>query len=313
MGKLKSVAARDRRLMRRAARRRLAQITQSQCLSQRECPLFTKLPNELRNMIYEYVLAQHDDPSRPIPWTRHRWRFAHEHRTFADISLLATCRRIYMEAHPISIRGATYHIALNSIGGSSYGWDHPLFHISSQLGKHLYHLHAFLTDMEDPLAMEKLLLPHAHWRRITWSGIHYGNPLTYLDAARKQIIALRLPSSCEEVNLEVPTIHYLLAPTEDAPFVHAQQYQLMDTYLTRTDGKTLSVDRSSLRLYNCQQSRLNGHLYNLVLRVTWRTASHQREYLHCDRLDCLRASLSNDEFQHEVSTFVASFDRKLSQ
>ncbi|KAJ5832762.1 hypothetical protein N7474_001073 [Penicillium riverlandense] len=65
---------------------------------QKQCPLFSTLPAEIRYDIFAYVLTAAPDSTQPIDQEGYCTRPGYEtrHRTWTE--LLRTCRRIYMEA-----------------------------------------------------------------------------------------------------------------------------------------------------------------------------------------------------------------------
>jgi len=72
---------------------------------QSACPLFTRIPPEIRNSIFQLALTEYDDTDHPYEqsavYCRPDYRFRHR----IDTDLLRTCRRIYLEAHllPVAI------------------------------------------------------------------------------------------------------------------------------------------------------------------------------------------------------------------
>ncbi len=60
-------------------------------------PLFTILPAEIRNVIFQFILQGHPDPNRP--YSRHSfwYRPGYTHARKIATELLLTCRRVYLE------------------------------------------------------------------------------------------------------------------------------------------------------------------------------------------------------------------------
>jgi hypothetical protein len=70
------------------------------------CPLFTRIPAELRNVIFPLALLRYDlEPYTADSETESYYtRPGYMHYKRIDTSLLATCRRIYIETHLIPLR-----------------------------------------------------------------------------------------------------------------------------------------------------------------------------------------------------------------
>lgn len=96
---------------RREIRACLANINESNSNPQRNCPLFSKLPVEIRLKIFELALSEHEDSSIPIETNNlfYRPRYFFKTRIFTD--LLRTCRMIYAEASHIPMTSATHTLS----------------------------------------------------------------------------------------------------------------------------------------------------------------------------------------------------------
>ena len=96
---------------RREIRANLANINESNSNPQPDCPLFAKLPAEIRLKVFELALSEHEDLSRPIMTDNffYRPRYFFKTRIFTD--LLRTCRRIYAEASNIPMISATHTLS----------------------------------------------------------------------------------------------------------------------------------------------------------------------------------------------------------
>jgi hypothetical protein len=93
---------------RREIRAYLANINESNSNPQRNCPLFSKLPTEVRLKIFDLALSEHEDAPLPMDMGSffYRPRYFFKTRIFTD--LLRTCRRIYAEASHIPMTSATH-------------------------------------------------------------------------------------------------------------------------------------------------------------------------------------------------------------
>jgi hypothetical protein len=96
---------------RREIRAYLANINESNSNPQRNCPLFNKLPAEVRLKIFDLALSEHEDTSLPMGKGSYfyRPRYFFGTRIFTD--LLRTCRRIYAEASHIPMTSATHTLS----------------------------------------------------------------------------------------------------------------------------------------------------------------------------------------------------------
>ena len=66
---------------------------------QADCPLFSRLPTELRVMVFQYVLTAQDDISEPFPDNRYYKRPGYNYYKTMSTALLRTCGRIYLETY----------------------------------------------------------------------------------------------------------------------------------------------------------------------------------------------------------------------
>lgn len=93
----------------RQVRRALACLD-SRCVHpQTQSPLFSRLPPELRLMIWELALAQYPDyssPKRPYSFVPER-----SYRLRVETALLLTCHRVWVEARRIPLRKAVFIVS----------------------------------------------------------------------------------------------------------------------------------------------------------------------------------------------------------
>jgi hypothetical protein len=83
-------------------------ITPSSIDPQKDCPLFTVLPPELRTQVFVYMLSESDDTTKPYPRDSYYFRPEFEYAPRIDTALLETCRRIYMETYLLPVSLATH-------------------------------------------------------------------------------------------------------------------------------------------------------------------------------------------------------------
>jgi hypothetical protein len=300
----------------RAIRRDLAALTPSTSHPQLQSLFFAVLPAEIRFTIYQHVLSQQHDPTRPIdihsisPLYRPR----HTHRTKIDSALLLTCRIIYVEAHQIPLRSSTHHFRYLGSTSWLYNGDIWLHHITKQRGAELYHLHDNLVALKAS-NFNKFLLGHLRWRRITWTICAYLLPPLLAELKERQRLAetmasLVLPSSCQEVNLEFETREDLLP---DWPGLEDQIEACRALRLQKEDGSVLEIDdryglkytwmgSGQARWGTSEDAVWKEKMRYHTTRLCWRARVPRREYMSYDFLDCLGVEGDRDGVVEKVKT-----------
>lgn len=304
----------------RAIRRALLEIAPENSHPQTQSPLFAILPSEVRNQIFEYVVCQTFDYSCPVSRTSHLHRPGHEYRSHTDTALLRTCRLVYYETRSIPLQSATHHLyeAPNE-SFNPFNWDHYLFHISSQSGKNLHHLHT--TKWRAPFTFDTYLKAHLCWRKLTWTlcasewtpadMVEAGHRFNVCDALAQQ----SLPNSCHEVNLEFESLKEF---PRHRKLLRGFADRCRGIELTKCDGSRISIDDDHCMEYSWEgttwKPRRAGYHWEgdyvtatyYVIRLCWREKVPEREYMHYDRLDCLRSSrivpLSQEDIANDVES-----------
>lgn len=153
---------------------------------------------------------------------------------------------------------------------------------------------------------------HLMWKKITWTmkvslwSRHVRTRFAArLDVVR-YLLAVELPPSCEEVNLE------LECPDDDAEWkallgFHAEKCRKVT--LRRREGggsrvdETLEFDEAESKEYTWmgmqidyggEDAEASIWVTYHVIRLCWRSGVPRREYMHLDRLDCLTSNLMED-------------------
>jgi hypothetical protein len=85
-----------------------ATIDLSNADAQAGCVLFSVLPGEVRTAVFEYSLAPHADPTRPYAPDRVYCRPGSGFHAKSDISLLRTCKCVYVETCLVPVAMATH-------------------------------------------------------------------------------------------------------------------------------------------------------------------------------------------------------------
>lgn len=70
------------------------------CNPQLQSPLFNKIPPEIRNHIFAYVLAEQDS-AEAIPESSYIYRPEYTCYRYIDTALLRTCRKIWLETYAL--------------------------------------------------------------------------------------------------------------------------------------------------------------------------------------------------------------------
>jgi hypothetical protein len=292
----------DRQRKGRAIRRTLADINLSNSHSQQQSLLFSLLPAEIRFLIFQYVLCQSHNPSRPV--TIHSFaplhRPGHTQRTIISTTLLQTCRLIYHEAHAIPLRSATHHF--NHLGSTSwlYSADIWLHHISKQRGLELYHLHDNLIALNTN-NFTKFFLPHLKWKKVSWTVCAYLWPpflasRVAIERLSETLAGVLFPESCQEVTLELETREDMMSRWTELR-EQADVCRLLS--LSRSDGVRLDFDDRFALQYTwvgSGQARWGSNEASneteqkdyYTLRLCWRARVARREYMSYDWLDCLK-------------------------
>lgn len=287
----------------RELRRSLAAITPSNSHPQLQSPLFATLPPELRFSIFQLVLCQQRDHSRPIEFhaTRPLHRPGHMHYNIVDVRLLLTCRLVYYEARAIPLRSTTHHF--RSHGGQSWANNGDLWfhHVTKQSGAELYHLHDNIMAPHHQ-DFSKFLLPHLLWRRITWT-VPLFSQHQEINNIFQSLANVQLPASCQEVNLELDTGDLM----RDGSRIQDLIQDCQRIALNRSDGTQLCIDPRYAIHYKWHGTgkarwafsgtlTMRKMLYHTT-RLCWRAKVPRREYMSYDRLDCLRLDDCEDVIQ----------------
>ena len=196
-----------RQLTARITRRTLFQITPLDCHPQTQSPLFSILPPELRNQIFELAVSQFEDRTKPFPENTFWYRPDHHYELRTETSLLRTCRLIYYETSVIPMRSATHHFYYNR-GPKDLPVDNYLHHLARKEQDNLYHLHFFASvaswDFEYlrkllylPFKKVTLSLRHSDW--LGWKS----DTKLWLGNINHELL---LPHSCQEFILELETL-----------------------------------------------------------------------------------------------------------
>ena len=73
--------------------------TLARCDMQTQSPIFSLLPREIRDLIWQFATAQYKDEQHQYKKNEYYYRPGHTARAKTDTNLLLTCRRIWLEAN----------------------------------------------------------------------------------------------------------------------------------------------------------------------------------------------------------------------
>ncbi|EON65445.1 hypothetical protein W97_04683 [Coniosporium apollinis CBS 100218] len=179
-----STSRRERRVAVRKVRRSLTEISPLNSHPQMQSPLFSVLPPEIRNQIFELALSEHEDSTRPYDPTDNYYRPGHCFPKVINTDLLRTCRRVYYETNTIPMSSATHCFWLGTISCSRDPSRTPLRFesLTRKQQTDLNHVHVFMayycrefsTFMSPQQFRPKHLTITISWGN-NWSDTRYGN------------------------------------------------------------------------------------------------------------------------------------------
>ncbi|ORY13233.1 hypothetical protein BCR34DRAFT_562273 [Clohesyomyces aquaticus] len=278
----------------RAIRRSLGEISPETSHPQTQSPLFSALPSEIRNMIFEFAICEIEDKSRslskyrgygkvyPVPY----YRPGHFYETTIETALLRACRLIYYETQAIPMKSATHHICPDALRVV----DHPLFHLPKRQAEILYHLHHIVIQSWD------LRLVSLAWKKITWTFrptlFGFEQDLHRLLDGVSALREFTFPISCQEVNIE---FEHQLVPVpqgeQEGPSKQKLVAACSEFSLTRSDGTGIPLDHVLEYEWSSAQRHIGDDPIKFnVIRLRWRSEVPPRKYAHLDHLDCLSCS-----------------------
>ncbi|KAF2147417.1 uncharacterized protein K452DRAFT_282416 [Aplosporella prunicola CBS 121167] len=207
-----SNACRERRLATREIRRGLNAINPSNIANlQRQSPLWSKLPAEIRNEIFRLAVSQHPDHTRPYEENSYHYRPGYTHAPRVCIDLLLTCRLAYWETSPIPLRSATITVWHGRGPRPPYAW--PFAALTAKNAEGLTHVHLFtqLFWLENTESLSGYTrLPTFRPKKLTitirhsdWWFWESDSPLRIRDG---WVAAFRPPPSLTELVMEFETL-----------------------------------------------------------------------------------------------------------
>jgi hypothetical protein len=251
----------------RQLRIKLKEINPSNSHEQLQSPLFSKIPPEIRNQIFELAASQHDDAVDPFEHYDKSTRFlnfdpATEQQRKRCLDLLLTCRRIYYETSSIPMRSATHHIIAESYT-KSVTW------FSSLTAKNIDELDHVILILDDLSwnALDILSLPQCRPNHVTISYIRDQSLCERLVAKSPDyaveffdhVVSKRLPESIiscvfefEAWSVNQETMRNIAEKAE----VMIEERATRGTCLKRTDGKSLVRNQTPLSIRHSWDERV---------------------------------------------------------
>lgn len=289
----------------RALRRSLANISPANSDPQLQSPLYKILPREIRSLVFEFAICQTvtSDEAEFDARTSHQ-RPKHGRPSAIGVHLLRTCRYVYYETQVLLLRSVTHHVYDDQFTSyRSRKWDHYLFHLSSQSGQHLHHIHTVSRRTPDFCIH---LQEHLHWRKVTWTisapywdfESSWESDSKYAERLSIQLAQVLFPIACEEVTLEFETLRRY---PQHRRILRRVCKRLSEVELERRDKSKLKFTRSNCLEYTWEAStsQSGGWMQGSgsgtsdshhALRLCWRAQRLEREYMHFDHWDCLRSN-----------------------
>ncbi|KAF5311165.1 hypothetical protein D9619_007824 [Psilocybe cf. subviscida] len=182
---------------------------------QTDSPLFSKIPPELRNDIFQLMLTSYDDELAPLEtdeyFSRHRYRF----RRRTDTALLSTCRRIYLEAHdlPVSLNEHVFWMNYHGPPGVKYH-NKPIAHfwrLTAEQREAIENVHIFAPShwLQGSLGICKsrvFRMKHLKIsiRQTDWYGWEYNHPSTVMPNG--WAASLKLITNLESFEMELEIV-----------------------------------------------------------------------------------------------------------
>jgi hypothetical protein len=227
----------------------------AKCLPQKESPLFTSCPGEIRDLICRYALSDFEERSELYDENTCYRRPGYFGPRHSDTSLLRTCQRIYREAWflPWATRELTMFLTAPDrcpIRTTSEKEMHPVLNlINAMHGKtEINHIRVFpqLYRLEPGDDLQRINdLDHFHPRRFTITIRHtdwwYWETDTPLSINSTFVKECRFPDSVRELCFELES----LERRKDQ--INSIAKQMMEKWqFQRKDGVRLSAKDSSI-------------------------------------------------------------------
>jgi hypothetical protein len=246
-----------RRANTRRIRHELTQISPANANSQRQSPLFSKIPPEIRNQIFTLAVSQHDDKERlnfsgycpDYVYENTCWQYCRKTCT----ELLRTCRLVYYETNAIPMSSSVHFLpkGFSDFGWGSYGRHRPkvwISHFTSKNVVELDHVHCFGSPrrfhpwVRLPQFQPKQITHSVSDQEWLWNS---RDPLCLYNALN--LATNLMPVSLQSYSLEL----YICKPTATKDILDAQLAKVPDMHsITLPDGRELRISRKDTTALN---------------------------------------------------------------
>jgi hypothetical protein len=243
----------------RQIRSQLKLIDPSNSHEQLQSPLFSKIPPEIRNQIFELAVSQHNNAVDPFEYYDKAWNFLSldlvaEPPMKRYLDLLLTCRRIYYETRSIPMRSATHLITIEWYSKTTTWFSN----LTAKNIDELNHVNLVLAVGSRQL-FKLLSLPQCRPNRVTISIIRdriLAAPprVEFLDHAKKfseHMVDIRFPDSVINCVIEFES----WAPNREVMETVSKEVEALieertgsDSCFMRTDGKSLVRNQTAVEI-----------------------------------------------------------------
>ncbi|KAK4893691.1 hypothetical protein LTR27_007938 [Elasticomyces elasticus] len=225
---------------------------------QSDSPLFSLLPQEIRDLIWAFATAPFEDSNAVFGDTEYYYRPGHTARLRTDTTLLRTCRRIWLEANAMPMLQAEHSFYLHRAAPDKRDpkWMGKLTeHNRRNFGElHLFvqmynieHLTAgtgmlrsmFLKTLPEPSDFQPRVL-HVTLRHTDWYWWESDKPLRLQDSWVKALLNSPDLRSTQVFKLEMETLDYkvdqMMTIVERIKTIESEAY---DTHIV--DGNSMKT------------------------------------------------------------------------
>ncbi|KAL7808398.1 hypothetical protein V8C26DRAFT_413279 [Trichoderma gracile] len=233
------------------------QIALQKVDAQKDSPLFSRLPPEVRSRVFAYTVAEYEDVNNPYP-INDTWRPSYSAPRKICLELLATCRAAYLEAWFLPFKTIEQCIWLTKAHLRPLLWAQAMqkFHqllpkLERQLGQGKVeigslHVYATVEAVEEGVLLEVLQTHGLHPRKLVlrishedWPEWNWDAPLRF-DAGWVKGISSVISSSTQVFIIELEAVEQKKKQV-DVIGKHIAEHW----FFRRSDGHVLYADAST--------------------------------------------------------------------
>ncbi|EGR44086.1 uncharacterized protein TRIREDRAFT_71071 [Trichoderma reesei QM6a] len=224
---------------------------------QKDSPLFSRLPPEVRSKIFAYTVAEYEDVNNPYP-INDTWKPSYSAPRKICLELLATCRAVYLEAWFLPFKTIEQSIWLTRAHFRPILWAQAmqklnklLSIIERQLGQSRVeigslHVYATVEAVEKGMLLKVLQTPGLHPRQLVltishedWPDWNWDAPLRFEAGWIKGIFGV-ISSSTQAFIIELEVVEQRKNQV-DVIAKHIAEHW----FFRRSDGNVLYADASA--------------------------------------------------------------------